>query len=611
MPGGRRASRNSDSIVNPLAIRDDRRGDIRTYDNKIGFGLIKRSSPMGTPQSHNDIRVDGFTSLRRNLYHLLPTTFPFFYICTSKTTINRADVGIQSLSAMSADLKLNSDTTTPEKSVQSEHVEGSGSKALTEMEDEDIFAENLAYGPDGIRGLVGNSYVFGAAALASLGGFSFGYDQGVISIINVMEQFGEAFPQTRSAFGTSFMTAMLLLGAFIGCIFMPYLADRISRKWALTVVVVIFDIGAIFRPRLRAMAPWLLDELLEALELVLLQWERRYTSLRSLRQIYEVPFSCWSPSPLCLASSLPSGSRTVSPSTSFLIRPGGSLSSAATRNAWPAKLRGLPPTDSRVQKEFKGIVAEVEFNKIVLAQRHPGAGSFKLENRGGVRSLLLPAVFRHNAFIYYAPTLFESIGQPPEMALILSGVFNILQLVAVAICFVVIDKVGQRPLAIVGGFGSCICYVVIAAIAGVYSKDWAANPAAGWAAVATAFCFIMVYGVSYSPLGWSLPPEVFPNSKRAKGVALSVCVNWISNFTVGIATPPMLETIGYGTYIFFAFFCGLSGIWALLLVPETKGKTLEQMDVMFGDNNGQEEKDFMRIAAASAEQTLLSQTQHV
>lgn len=95
---------------------------------------------------------------------------------------------------MYADLKPNSDTTTPEKSVQSEHVEGSGSKALTEMEDEDIFAENLAYGPDGIRGLVGNSYVFGAAALASLGGFSFGYDQGVISIINVMEQFGEAFP---------------------------------------------------------------------------------------------------------------------------------------------------------------------------------------------------------------------------------------------------------------------------------------------------------------------------------------------------------------------------------------------------------------------------------
>jgi sugar porter (SP) family MFS transporter len=291
-----------------------------------------------------------------------------------------------------------------------------------------------------------------------------------------------------------------------------------------------------------------------------------------------------------------------------------------------SKLRGLPPTDLRVQKEFKGIVAEVEFNKIVLAQRHPGAGAFKLEVLSWLdildfkmwrRTIVGCGVcfFQQfsgiNAFIYYAPTLFKSIGQSDEMSLILSGVFNCLQLVAVAVCFVVIDKVGRRPLAIIGGFGSCICYIIIAAIAGVYSKDWSANPVAGWAAVAMAFCFIMVYGVSYSPLGWSLPPEVFPNSKRAKGVALAVCVNWLSNFTVGIATPPMLEHIGYGTYIFFAFFCGLSGIWALFLVPETKHKTLEEMDVMFGDNSGQEEKNLMRAAAVSAQQTVTSQLQHV
>lgn len=104
-----------------------------------------------------------------------------------------------------------------------------------------------AYGPDGVRGIFSSGYVFGAALLASLGGFSFGYDQGVISIINEMTQFHRAFPQTETAFGTSFMTAMLLLGAFVGCLFMPYLADRISRKWALTVVVIIFDIGAIIQ----------------------------------------------------------------------------------------------------------------------------------------------------------------------------------------------------------------------------------------------------------------------------------------------------------------------------------------------------------------------------
>lgn len=107
--------------------------------------------------------------------------------------------------------------------------------------------QDISYGKDGISGIIGSGYVAGAAFLASLGGFSFGYDQGVISIINVMPLFHNAYPETKTAFGTGFMKGMLLLGAFFGCLFMPYLADKISRKWALTVVVVIFDIGAIIQ----------------------------------------------------------------------------------------------------------------------------------------------------------------------------------------------------------------------------------------------------------------------------------------------------------------------------------------------------------------------------
>jgi hypothetical protein len=107
--------------------------------------------------------------------------------------------------------------------------------------------ETVSYGPSGIGSLLDNKFVFGAALLASLGGFSMGYDMGVISIINVMEEFHSAFPQTATEFGKGFMTGMMLLGAFVGCLFMSWLADRISRKWALTVVVVVFDIGAILQ----------------------------------------------------------------------------------------------------------------------------------------------------------------------------------------------------------------------------------------------------------------------------------------------------------------------------------------------------------------------------
>jgi MFS family permease len=106
------------------------------------------------------------------------------------------------------------------------------------------FLPSVSYGESGIQGVISSPYVLGAAVLASLGGFSMGYDMGVISLINDMEQFHARYPFAKTSFGKEFMTAMLLLGAFIGCIFMPYMADRFSRKWALTVCVVIFDVGA-------------------------------------------------------------------------------------------------------------------------------------------------------------------------------------------------------------------------------------------------------------------------------------------------------------------------------------------------------------------------------
>lgn len=134
----------------------------------------------------------------------------------------------------------------------SQHNEHVTDDSLGSAELPTVLAEHVSYGPNGVRGLIASPYVFGAAALASLGGFSWGYDQGVISIINVMPQFHQRFPETNpdhphSGFYTGFMTGMLEFGAFLGCFFMPWLCDKISRKWALSAVVVIFNIGAIIQ----------------------------------------------------------------------------------------------------------------------------------------------------------------------------------------------------------------------------------------------------------------------------------------------------------------------------------------------------------------------------
>ena len=197
-------------------------------------------------------------------------------------------------------------------------------------------------------------------------------------------------------------------------------------------------------------------------------------------------------------------------------------------------------------------------------------------------------------------TMTISLGQSNEKSLILSGVLVILQMIAAFVCFVIIEKVGRRPLAIFGGFGNAITYAIIAILSALYSKDWPSHMAGGWACVAMAFLFILIYGVSYSPLGWALPAEVYSTTTRSKGVALSTCVIWLSDFVVGISTPSMLQNIGYGTYVFFAVMCFLAGLWAFFLVPETGGKTLEELDEVFGDTSGQEERDLVADAVYSA-----------
>ena len=160
------------------------------------------------------------------------------------------------------------------------------------------------------------------------------------------------------------------------------------------------------------------------------------------------------------------------------------------------------------------------------------------------------------------------------MSLILSGVMNIIQLFAVLVCFVVIDNLGRRPLAIWGAVSAACCYIIISGLVGSFSDNWSAHSAGGWVAVAMAFLFMFCYGVSYSPLGWCLPSEVYSTSQRSKGVALATATVWLCNFIVGLITPPMIEGAGFGTYIFFAAWCALAAVWAFFLVPETKRKTL-------------------------------------
>ncbi|KAH8171020.1 sugar transporter domain-containing protein [Sarocladium implicatum] len=503
---------------------------------------------------------------------------------------------------------------------------------------------NISYGSTGLKGILQSPFVFFAALLASMGGFSFGYDQGVISIINVMPEFHRVFPEAKSGFGKGFMTGMLELGAFLGCVFMPWLADTISRKRAISIVVVVFNIGAILQTAavnyemlvlgrtiggigvgaLAMGAPLYISEIappnlrgtllvLESVSIVLGVVVSFWITYGTREMAGEVAFRLPFGLQMVSATMVGIGIFFFPYSPRWLAMVGREDEAAASL----AKLRRLPPTDERVQAELNGIVAEARFQQAVVKQRHPNAEGIKLEVKTwldlfslklwrrvivGCGVMFFQQFSGINAFIYYAPTLFQTLGQDYEMSLIMSGVFNMLQLVAVSVCFLIIDNVGRRPLAILGGIGGCVSWGIMAVLVGLYSKTWDSHQDAGWAAVAMAFMFILIYGCTYAPLGWALPSEVFPSAMRSKGVALSTSTNWICNFIVGVVTPPMLESWGFGTYLFYGGWCGVAVFWAWFFVVETKGKTLEQMDEVFGDNIAQEERDL--IAAAMPERNL-------
>lgn len=194
-----------------------------------------------------------------------------------------------------------------------------------------------------------------------------------------------------------------------------------------------------------------------------------------------------------------------------------------------------------------------------------------------------------NALIYYSPTLFGTMGLSYQMQLDMSGVLNIIQMVACWWSLWGMDKLGRRPLLLGGGICMTISHLVVSILVAKYQNSWETHPTEGWVSVAFLFFFMLTYGATWGPIPWAMPAEIFPSSLRAKGMAYATMSNWFNNFVIGLITPPLVQNTGYGTYIFFCTFCCLALVWVWFVVPETNGRTLEQMDDVFNDNTGEAE----------------------
>lgn len=152
-----------------------------------------------------------------------------------------------------------------------------------------------------------------------------------------------------------------------------------------------------------------------------------------------------------------------------------------------------------------------------------------------------------------------------------------------------------------GAVGTFISLVIVGGIIGGFGSTLVSHAAAGWTGIAFIYIYDINFSYSFAPIGWVLPSEIFNLGNRSKAISITTSTTWMSNFIIGLVTPDMLATMKWGTYIFFAAFCAMAFTFTYFFVPETRGKSLEDMDVVFGDFAAHQQKSRLLEIAAQLE----------
>lgn len=174
-----------------------------------------------------------------------------------------------------------------------------------------------------------------------------------------------------------------------------------------------------------------------------------------------------------------------------------------------------------------------------------------------------------NVVLYYAPTIFKGLGFGNDAAMWQTVIMGFVNIIFTLVAIFTVDKFGRKPLLIIGSTGMAIGMFAIGALA--YFQIIGVST----------LIFIVIYTaafmMSWGPICWVLISEIFPNTIRGKAVAIAVAAQWIANFVVS-STFPMLEAFSITfTYVLYGVMSILSALFVWRMVPETKGKTLEDM----------------------------------
>lgn len=187
-----------------------------------------------------------------------------------------------------------------------------------------------------------------------------------------------------------------------------------------------------------------------------------------------------------------------------------------------------------------------------------------------------------NVVLYYAPEIFKSMGSGTDIALLQTIIVGFVNLVFTVLAILTVDNIGRKPLMIIGALGMALAMF---ALGTSFYMNYMGIPALIFMLI-----YIACFAMSWGPVAWVLLSEIFPNKIRGKALAIAVAAQWFSNYLVSWTFPIMNKN----TYLVESFHNGfaywvygamsvLASFFVWKFIPETKGKTLEEMEGLWND----------------------------
>ena len=472
------------------------------------------------------------------------------------------------------------------------------------------------------------SYLFSIVLVAVLGGLLFGYDTAVISGAEKGLQafFMEAKDFSYTDGWHGFTSASALIGCIIGSALSGLLATRLGRKRSLIVAGLLFFISALgsMNPEFlffnygeptysllimfniyrviggigvglaSAICPMYIGEVAPSnIRGMLVSWNQ-FAIIFGQLVVYFVNFFILGDHIQPLVEEMGKGIAAINPAAQWTVTTGWRYmfgSEAVPAGLFALLICFVPETPrylvsvgqdqkalgilSKINGSAKAtqILQEIKDTMVVKTERLMTYGAMCIFV--GIMLSVFQQAVGINAVLYYAPRIFGDMGmENPMVVTVFMGIINILfTLVAVF----TVEKLGRKPLLIWGSLGMAVGAFGVALTFGHEGLE-----------MVTAIS-IMIYSASFmfswGPICWVLIAEIFPNTIRGAAVAIAVAFQWIFNFIVSSTFVPMFnmhltEGDDFGhwfTYGLYGFTCVLAAVFVWKLVPETKGKTLEDM----------------------------------